>query len=63
MFFAIAIDEVNKEINRLHGVPIMRIPFRRVHHIYVQYCSQHITLQEAAQNIHGVLFDNELIEG
>ena len=61
MFMSQSIDSVNSEIARVYGVSINTVPVRRVYHIYMQYFSNDITLSEAAENIYGVLFDNQLI--
>ena len=63
MYMAIAISEVNAEIKSLYNIDIALIQPWRVSTIYKEYFAKVITLSEAAENIHGVLFDNQLIEG
>ena len=63
MYMAIAISEVNTEIKLVYGIDTSSIQPWRVYTIYKEYFAKSITLSEAAENIHGVLFDNKLIEG
>ena len=63
MFLLQAINEVNNTIQSTYNVNISVTPLRRVYHIYIQYFDKSLTLNEAAENIYGVLFDNGLIKG
>ena len=62
MYMAIAISEVNAEIKALYNIDTSSIQPWRVYTIYKEYFAKSITLSEAAENIHGVLFDNKLIK-
>ena len=61
MFISIAINEVNSEVKKLYNLNLSTIPVYRVYYIYMQYFANSITLSEAAEDVYGVLFDNELI--
>ena len=63
MFLSKAIDEVNDHVKLVYGISMSSIPAPRVYEIYKQYFVKSITLFEAAENVHGVLFDNDLING
>ena len=62
MYMAIAISEVNAEVKRTYNIDIALIQPWRVSKVYKEYFARVITLSEATENIHGVLFDNKLIK-